>query len=150
MKKSISKNGVTSQSQSLSGGNPSSEQPSRPVVGRRSFLKGLGATGALLVPATALLATKARASGDDGGGKLSKGDASILRFLAAAEIIESDLWEQYWEFSSFTGTINTGFASTNPPTGNKVTPTRVNENCTAALQLLDADMPKYILDITTN
>src|SRR5258708_34889002 len=148
MKKSIFKNGVTSQSRSLSGGNPSSEQPSRPVVGRRSFLKGLGATGALLVPATALLATKARASGDDGGGKLSKGDASILRFLAAAEIIESDLWEQYWELSSFTGTINSGFASTNPATGMKVTPTGGNEKYTAALQLLDGDMPQYILDNT--
>src|SRR6266481_2503594 len=147
MKKSISKNGVTSQSQSLSGGNPSSEQPSRPVVGRRSFLKGLGATGALLVPATALLAAKAKAD-DDGGGKLSKGDASILRFLAAAEIIESDLWEQYWELSSFTGTINSGFASTNPATGMKVTPTGGNEKYTAALQLLDGDMPQYILDNT--
>src|SRR5258705_2663148 len=116
MKKSISKNGVTSQSQSLSGGNPSSEQPSRPVVGRRSFLKGLGATGALLVPATALLATKARASGDDGGGKLSKGDASILRFLAAAEIIESDLWEQYWELGgvSFGEQVETPRGETAP------------------------------------
>ena len=63
MKKFISKNGVTSQSQSLSGGKPNSEQASPPVVGRRSFLKGLGATGALLVPATALLAAKAKASG---------------------------------------------------------------------------------------
>jgi hypothetical protein len=148
MKKFISKNGVTSQSQSLPGGNPRSEQMIRPLVGRRSFLKGLGATGALLVPATALLAANARASGDDGGGKLSKGDASILRFLAAAEIIESDLWEQYWELSSFTGTINSGFASTNPATGKKVTPTGGNPKYTAALQLLDGDMPQYILDNT--
>jgi hypothetical protein len=148
MKKFISKNGVTSQSQSLSGGKPNSEQASRPVVGRRSFLKGLGATGALLVPATALLASKAKASGDDGGGKLSKGDASILRFLAAAEVIESDLWEQYWELSSATGTINSGFASTNPATGKKVTPTGGNAKYTAALQLLDGDMPQYILDNT--
>src|SRR5258708_10558423 len=148
MKKFISKNGVTSQSQSLSGGNPNSGQANRPVVGRRSFLKGLGATGALLVPATALLATKARASGDDGGGKLSKCDGSIFRFLAAAEIMERDLWEQYWELSSFTGTINSGFASTNRATGKKVTPTGGNEKYTAALQLLDGDMPKYILDNT--
>src|SRR4029077_8977234 len=118
MKKSIFKNGVTSQSQSLSGGDPSSEQPSRPVVGRRSFLKGLGATGALLVPATALLAAKAKAD-DDGGGKLSKGDASILRFLAAAEILESDLWEQYWELG---GVQAADFASTNPATGTAPTP----------------------------
>src|SRR6266478_8698141 len=148
MKKFISKNGVPSRSQSLSGGKPNSEETSRPVVGRRSFLKGLGATGALLVPATALLATKAKATNDDFGGKIGKGDASILRFLAAAEIIESDLWEQYWELSSFTGTINSGFASTNPATGKKVTPTGGNEKYTAALQLLDGDMPQYILDNT--
>jgi hypothetical protein len=148
MKKFISKKGVTSQSQSLSGGNPNSGQANRPVVGRRSFLKGLGATGALLVPATALLATKAKARNDDFGGKIGKGDASILRFLAAAEILESDLWEQYWELSSFTGTINSGFASTNPATGKKVTPTGGNKNYTAALQLLDGDMPQYILDNT--
>jgi hypothetical protein len=148
MKKFISKKGVTSQSQSLSGGNPNSEETSRPVVGRRSFLRGLGATGALLLPASALLATKAKARNDDFGGKIGKGDASILRFLAAAEILESDLWEQYWELSSFTGTINSGFASTNPATGKKVTPTGGNEKYTAALQLLDGDMPQYILDNT--
>src|SRR5258707_6495285 len=144
MKKFISKNGVTSQSQSLSGGNPSSEQASRPVVGRRSFLKGLGATGALLVPATAILAAKAKAD-DDGGGKLSKGDASILRFLAAAEIIESDLWEQYWELG---GTQVSDFASTNPATGTAPTPGTGNPNYTTALQILDGDMPQYILDNT--
>ncbi len=148
MKKFISKNAVTSQSQSLSGGNPNSGQANRPVVGRRSFLKGLGATGALLVPATALLATKAKATNDDFGGKIGKGDASILRFLAAAEILESDLWEQYWELSSFTGTINSGFASTNPATGKKVTPTGGNMNYATALQILDGDMPQYILDNT--
>ena len=98
MKKLINKNGVTPRSQSLSKGEPESGRMVRSVVGRRSFLKGLGATGAMLLPASALLATKAKAmGGDDFGGQLSKGDASILRFLAAAEIIESDLWEQYWE-----------------------------------------------------
>jgi hypothetical protein len=152
MKKMINKNGVTSQSQSLSGGNPSSEQASRPVVGRRSFLKGLGATGALLVPATALLATKANAD-DDGGGKLSKGDASILRFLATAEIIESDFWEQYWELGGAqpTGTIGLpedDFASTNPATGKKPNVTGGNAKYTAALKLLDGDMDQYILDNT--
>jgi hypothetical protein len=143
MKKSISKNGVKSQSQSLLGGNPSSEQPSRPVVGRRSFLKGLGATGALLVPATALLAAKAKAD-DDGGGKLSKGDAAILRFLAAAEIIESDLWEQYWELGgvSFGEKVETPRGETGPAfsTGNPL--------YTSALTILDGDMPQYITDNT--
>src|SRR6201987_3370309 len=30
-------------------------------------------------------------------GSLSDGDAAILRFLAAAEILETDLWQQYNE-----------------------------------------------------
>src|SRR4029077_8776050 len=114
MKKSINKNGVTPQSQSLSRGEPRPDQRKRSVVGRRSFLKGLGATGAMLLPASALLVNQAKAMSDDFGGKIGKGDASILRFLAAAEILESDLWEQYWELSLFMGAINSGFASTTP------------------------------------
>ena len=150
MKKFISKNGVTSQSQSLSGGKPNSEQASRPVVGRRSFLKGLGATGALLVPASALLINQAKAQedkdkNDDNGGKLSKGDASILRFLAAAEILESDLWEQYWELG---GNQTADFASPNPATGTAPTPTGGNPLYTSALTILDGDMPQYIQDNT--
>ena len=145
MKKFITKNGVTSQSQSLSGGKSNSEQASRPVVGRRSFLKGLGATGAVLLPASALLAPKAEARNDGFGGKIGKGDASILRFLAAAEILESDLWEQYWELG---GTQESDFASTNPATGTAPTPTGGNANYTTALQILDGDMPQYILDNT--
>src|SRR5258708_12292583 len=141
MKKFIAQNGVTSQSQSLSGSNPASDQRSRTVVGRRSFLKGLGATGALLVPATALLASKAKAE-DDFGGKIGKGDASILRFLAAAEILETDLWEQYWELG---GTQKSDFASTNPATGTAPTPTGGNPNYTPPLQILHRHIPPYIL-----
>jgi hypothetical protein len=92
----------------------------RRLVGRRSFLKGVGAVGATL-PAGALFATQAQAA------TISKGDAAILRFLAAAEIIESDLWEQYAELG--------GVAS-------------VNVAYTTALQNLDADMPQYITDNT--
>jgi len=113
-------------------------------VGRRSFLKGLGATGAMLVPATAILAGKAKASDDDGG-QLTRGDAAILRFLAAAEIIESDLWEQYWELG---GNQEPDFASTNPATGVAPTPTGGNTAYTNALLILDGDMPQYIQDNT--
>ena len=142
MKKFITQNGVTSHSQSLSGSKLASGQTSRTVVGRRSFLKSLGA---VLLPASALLATKAKARNDDFGGKIGKGDASILRFLAAAEILESDLWEQYWELG---GTQESDFASTNPATGTAPTPTGGNANYTTALQILDGDMPQYILDNT--
>ena len=153
MKKMINKNGVTSQSQSLSRGEPKPDQISRSVVGRRSFLKGLGATGAMLLPASGLLVNQAKAMSDDSGGKLSKGDASILRFLATAEIIESDFWEQYWELGGAqpTGTIGLpedDFASTNPATGKKPNVTGGNAKYTAALKLLDGDMDQYILDNT--
>jgi hypothetical protein len=65
------------------------------TVRRRSFLKGLGMAGATLLPASALLMTKGKAQADerqDRQGKLTKGDVAILRLLAAAEIIETDLW----------------------------------------------------------
>ena len=145
MKKLINKNGVTPQSQFLSRGEPTSDQLNRGVVGRRSFLKGLGATGAMLLPASALLVTKAKARSDDSGGKLSRGDASILRFLAAAEILESDLWEQYWELG---GNQANDFAATNPADGKKPKVTGGNANYRTALQLLDMDMPQYIQDNT--
>src|SRR6266478_8969142 len=67
----------------------------RREVGRRSFLKGLGMAGATLLPASALLMTEAKAErrdrdrDKDRGGRLTKGDAAILRFLAAAEILET-------------------------------------------------------------
>jgi len=116
----------------------------RRQFGRRSFLKGLGMAGATLLPASALLATKAKAASDDFGGKLSKGDASILRFLCAAEILESDLWEQYWELAN--GTLD--FASTNPQPGSTLTATGGNDAYRTALQILDMDMPQYVLDNT--
>jgi hypothetical protein len=92
------------------------------VVRRRSFLSGLGALGAAL-PATTLLAD------DEGkhGKKLNRGDVAILRFLAAAEIIETDLWQQYNEL----GGVNGG-----------------NAAYMLALENLDGDMPQYISDNT--
>jgi hypothetical protein len=147
MKKRITQNGLTPQSQSLSEGKPKSDQTKGSAVGRRSFLKGLGATGAILLPASALLATKAIAQNksDDSGGTLSKGDASILRFLAAAEILESDLWEQYWELG---GNQENDFASPNPATGIKPPLTGGNQFYTSALTILDGDMAQYIQDNT--
>ena len=117
----------------------------RREVGRRSFLKGLGMAGATLLPASALLATKVRANPGDVSGSLTRGDAAILRFLAAAEIIESDLWEQYWELG---GNQEPDFASTNPATGVAPTPTGGNTPYTNGLLILDGDMPQYIQDNT--
>ncbi len=71
---------------------------------RRSFLKGLGVAGASLT-AGALLSTSVKA--EENSDRLSRGDIAILQFLAAAELIESDLWLQYAELGGVTsGTQN--------------------------------------------
>jgi hypothetical protein len=93
------------------------------VVGRRSFLKGVGVAGAAALPGSALFASRAMARTRP----LPKGDVAILRFLAAAELIEFDLWEQYNEL----GGQNGG-----------------NAAYMAALSNLDSDMPQYIADNT--
>ncbi|MEA2161738.1 MAG: hypothetical protein QOD66_4118 [Solirubrobacteraceae bacterium] len=95
----------------------------RRVVGRRSFLRGVGLAGAAAIPGSALFATEAMARSS----ALTRGDIAILRFLAAAELIESDLWEQYNEL----GGQNGG-----------------NPAYMAALSNLDGDMPQYISDNT--
>src|SRR5205085_10833119 len=69
------------------------------VVGRRSFLKGVGLAGVAAVPGSALLASEASARSHS----LTAGDAAILRFLAAVELIESDLWVQYNELGGVKG-----------------------------------------------
>jgi hypothetical protein len=68
-------------------------------LGRRGFLKRVGLSGTVLLPASGILASKqvVRAAGFSRG--LTRGDAAILRFLAAIEIIESDLWQQYNELA---------------------------------------------------
>ena len=74
-------------------------------VDRRSFLKGgLLAGGAAVVGAGLLTnGTLARAQARaQESGSLNAGDIAILRFLAAAELIEADLWTQYAEPVSYT------------------------------------------------
>src|SRR5450755_3156412 len=95
----------------------------RKVVGRRSFLKQVGIAGAAAVPAGALAAAAASAKSHGP----TQGDVAILRFLAAAEILETDLWAQYAELGGATG-------------GN---PAYIK-----ALENLDGDMPQYISDNT--
>jgi len=140
MRKPINPNQTSTEPSSSAG--PVSESIVTRRLRRRSFIKGLGATSALLLPGAALI-NKAQASADDGGGQLSKGDASILRFLCAAELLESDLWEQYWELGN--GTLD--FASTNP-SGQTLKVTNGNSAYMTALLILDGDMPTYILDNT--
>src|SRR5207253_5288938 len=67
-------------------------------------------------------------------GALSKGDAAMLRFAAAAEILESDFWVQYNELG--------GIQDSEEPSGSG------NPLYTKALQVLDGDFPQYIHDNT--
>ena len=113
---------------------------SRPVD-RRSFLKGGLLAGGAAVGA-GLLATGplARAQAQtQTSGSLNKGDIAILRFLAAAELIESDLWTQYAEL---------GGIGTNPPI--EVDPNQTLNNYQIALSNLDSDGPQYITSNTND
>ncbi len=75
----------------------STSGPTNGRTSRRTFLAGAGAAA---LGTTALgLAPEAFASGT-----LSTGDAAILRFLAAAEILETDLWQQYNELGGIQDT----------------------------------------------
>ena len=107
-------------------------------LGRRSFLKGLGIAGASLAPVAALLMTEGTAGAQElrrrFGRGLTEGDVNILRFLAAAEILETDLWQQYNELG--------GVQDSEVPGGSGSKP------YTDALVKLDADMPQYIHDNT--
>ena len=69
------------------------------VVGRRSFLKQAGLAGAAALSASALTAGPAAAQSSGP----TAGDIAILRFLAAAELLETDLWEQYNELGGLHG-----------------------------------------------
>jgi hypothetical protein len=111
------------------------ERPTQPAraPSRRAFLKrslavGTGAIGTALV-ATDLAAVTAEASGG-----LTPGDAAILRFLAALETLETDFWQQYNELG--------GIQDSEVPGGSG------SPAYTAALQVLDSDMPQYIHDNT--
>src|SRR5467141_3441463 len=119
------------------------------TVERRSFLKGLGMAGATL-SAGGLLVSKLHADEDhdrDRSGKLTKGDAAILRFLAAAEIIESDLWLQYQELGGVQDDEVSKLAGKLIP-GYPAQPTGGNPVYMQDLIPLDGDMSQYIHDNT--
>jgi hypothetical protein len=122
---------------------PTNSQPSREIQ-RRSFLKGLGVAGAALSAAPLL---RVNASADDGGGSLSKGDAAILRFVAAAEIIETDIWLQYNELAGIQDGEVTRLASKLIP-GYPSQVTGGNPDYTEDVKQFDEDMDQYISDNT--
>src|SRR5258705_2235694 len=67
------------------------------IVNRRSFMRNSLVAGAAATVGAGILANSNFAVAEGDSGKLRKGDVAILQFLAAAEIIESDLWLQYQE-----------------------------------------------------
>jgi hypothetical protein len=106
-------------------------EQSEHLSSRRSFLLKGAAAGAATLAAGRLLedAAPARASGG-----LTPGDAAILRFLAAAETLETDAWQQYNELG--------GIQDSEVPGGSG------NPAYTEALAVLDEDMDQYIHDNT--
>jgi len=105
------------------------------ATNRRSFLKNGLATAA----GVGLLANNsfAQAEDDEKGersGRLTFGDAAMLRFAAAAEIIETDFWVQYNELC--------GVQDREEPSGTG------NPAFTEALAFLDEDMAQYVHDNT--
>src|SRR3989440_9619445 len=103
------------------------------ATSRRSFLLTGAAVGAGAV-GSGLLAKGEPAFAHARGGRLREGDAAILRFLAAAEILETDLWQQYNELG--------GIQDREVPGGSG------SAAYTAALAVLDEDMDQYIHDNT--
>jgi hypothetical protein len=107
-------------------------KPRKSFISRRSFLSkslavGAGTIGAGLLP-------KARADDDHHHGGLSRGDAALLRFPAALEILEADFWIQYNELG--------GIQDAEVPGGTG------NPAYTADIAMLDSDMAQYIHDNT--
>ena len=108
------------------------------AINRRSFMKnGLTAAGVATV-GTGLLADApslvAQEGPEEKSGRLTPGDAAMLRFAAAAEILETDFWVQYNELG--------GIQDSEVPGGSG------NPLYTVALQKLDADMSQYVHDNT--
>src|SRR5260370_27402332 len=96
-------------------------------LARRSFLRNLGLGAALVAPGAALLSGSAKAFAANGNQKLTRGEVALFQLLAAAEMNEEDLWEQYTEL----GGVDS------PESGYR-----------AGLEILDGDQPQYISDNT--
>ena len=102
------------------------------LTSRRSFLLKGAVVGAAGLGAGGLLAGTPEALASNG--RLAAGDVAILRFLAAAELIETDLWQQYNELA--------GIQDKEVP-GGSGSPAYAD-----AVAVLDEDMAQYIHDNT--
>ena len=107
--------------------NLSTRRPTRRSVLVTGLAVGAGAAGYGLLANAIPALTKTSAA-------LRSGDAAILRFLSALEILETDLWQQYNELG--------GVQDAEVP-GGSGSPAYIKK-----LQVLDQDMPQYIHDNT--
>ena len=106
-------------------------KPRKSSISRRSFLGKSLAVGAGTIGGAGLLTSTRNA---EASGGLTPGDAALLRFAAAAEILETDFWVQYNELG--------GIQDSEVPGGIG------NALYTDALEVLDEDMAVYIHDNT--
>jgi Ferritin-like domain len=105
---------------------------------RRSFLKNSMVAGAVATVGAGILGRGLSAFAQEASSDaLTAGDVAILQFLAAAELIESDLWTQYAEL---------GGIGKNPPI--EVDPNEPLNPYQVALSNLDPDGPQYIASNT--
>ena len=101
---------------------------------RRSFLKKGALAGGAAAIGASLMGGSTFAFGDEDGERLTPGDAAILRFALAAELIEADLWTQYAELGGLTpGQLPLETLQTPPLNSYQ-----------AAFLNLDGDGPQYI------
>jgi len=111
---------------------------SKTSIDRRSFVKngltaaGVATVGVGLVANSSLVS--AQEEHDEPRGRLTKGDAALLRFAAAAEILETDFWVQYNELA--------GIQDNEVPGGSG------NHVYTEKFEAIDDDFPQYIHDNT--
>jgi hypothetical protein len=114
-----------------------SESASKNGLKRRSFLKGLGVAGAALTGGSLLAAASETAQTT---GIVTSGDVALLRFVAAAELIEADMWQQYAELGGLTpGQLPVETAPFTPMNSYQ-----------AAFMNLDPDGPQYISSNTND
>ena len=107
--------------------NLSARRPTRRSVLVTGLAVGVGAAGYGLLANAIPALTKTSAD-------LRSGDAAILRFLSALEILETDLWQQYNELGGVQDAEVPGGSGSNA--------------YIKKLQVLDQDMPQYIHDNT--
>src|SRR5438067_4407577 len=103
---------------------------------RRSFLRRMGLGAVALAPGAGLLSSASKTFGDEEESQtgIRAGDAALLRFAAAAEILEADFWIQYNELG--------GVQDSEVPGGSG------NPDYTEALEIIEDEMRDYIHDNT--